>query len=216
MADLSRSRLVELYFDHLRFIENSAFRYDRGDEKEALRMAVSFRVLFHQTARSTALLSHLAAFDCEMVTSEEADVVAVDWETREGSRVTRRIFSGGISLGVGQWAKHLPTKDFPRRLKASEWWNANVMQLRDKVISRRTIALWIANNDGGAHVDNLTGQYEELQSLLSSIRLDPITDTKSTCQLSPCFRLIRQSANDFIHSTELHDHVRRRGDRKSP
>jgi len=207
MATL-RERAVELFFDHLRFVKNSARLYDEGDEKEALRIAVSLRVLFHQTSNSTAVLTTLSAFDCEMVTDYKEEVSATDWEVREGNKTTRTIFSGQISMGVGSWAKQLPTNDFPRKLKASEWWNATVLQLHDQVFSRREIVTLIANKDGGTHLDSLPAEYENLQQILSAIAKDLLSSSNCLLPLAPCFRLMRESANDLLHSKELHEYIK--------
>lgn len=40
----------------LSFLESSSLAYDNGAYEEALRMAVSLRVLFHDTNRSISLL----------------------------------------------------------------------------------------------------------------------------------------------------------------
>jgi hypothetical protein len=46
----------------LGFMENSARAYDAGHRDEAIRLATSLRVLFHQTPKSTSLLRHLGAY----------------------------------------------------------------------------------------------------------------------------------------------------------
>ena len=43
--------LLEHFQRHLKFIEASCVAYDQGDTYEALRIAVSLRVLFHDTAK---------------------------------------------------------------------------------------------------------------------------------------------------------------------
>jgi hypothetical protein len=46
---------------HLGFLARSCIAYDQGHLEEALRMAVSLRVMFHDTQSSTSLLRHLGA-----------------------------------------------------------------------------------------------------------------------------------------------------------
>lgn len=43
----------------LKFIDASCRAYDAGEIEEALRIAVSLRVIFHDTTNSTSLLTHL-------------------------------------------------------------------------------------------------------------------------------------------------------------
>ena len=44
---------------HLEFIRRSCESYDAGDKAEGLRIAVSLRVLFHDTNHCTSLMTHL-------------------------------------------------------------------------------------------------------------------------------------------------------------
>jgi hypothetical protein len=46
--------------EQLGFIERSTRFFDEGHEEEALRLATTMRVLFHDTALSTSLLTHLS------------------------------------------------------------------------------------------------------------------------------------------------------------
>src|SRR5208283_1964913 len=46
---------------HLKFLRSSAAAFDSGQTDEAIRMAVSMRVLLHDTKASTSLLTHLKA-----------------------------------------------------------------------------------------------------------------------------------------------------------
>jgi hypothetical protein len=53
-------RYVELLRRHLRFMQRSADAYDVGFHDDATRIAVSIRVLLHDTRKSTSLLRHSA------------------------------------------------------------------------------------------------------------------------------------------------------------
>jgi hypothetical protein len=63
--DLLKTKLRE----QLRFIENSCKLVDQGDSAEALRIATCLRVLFHNTATSTALIGQLMNLDAVHVVS---------------------------------------------------------------------------------------------------------------------------------------------------
>jgi hypothetical protein len=43
----------------LRFLKTSCEEYDAGDKDESVRIATTLRILFHQTSKSTSLISHL-------------------------------------------------------------------------------------------------------------------------------------------------------------
>lgn len=59
MTTQSRADLEEHLKAHLGFIKKSAALYDTGDTEEAKRIAVSVRVLLHDTQQSRSLLGQL-------------------------------------------------------------------------------------------------------------------------------------------------------------
>ena len=48
---LSKQELQDHWDDQIRFIQKSIKEFDRGDEKEAQRLATHLRVLFHETQK---------------------------------------------------------------------------------------------------------------------------------------------------------------------
>ena len=55
----SNADLWDLLKDQLRFLRNSSSSYDNGFEGEAKRLAVTIRILVHDTKNSTSLLHQL-------------------------------------------------------------------------------------------------------------------------------------------------------------
>lgn len=55
----SKQELQEHWDDQIRFIQKSIEEFDRGDEKEAQRLATHLRILFHETNFSKSLFSQL-------------------------------------------------------------------------------------------------------------------------------------------------------------
>lgn len=53
----------------IRFLEHSCSSYDAGFFDEAIRIATVLRVLFHQTQRSTSLMTHLNAQDIHIIST---------------------------------------------------------------------------------------------------------------------------------------------------
>src|SRR5687767_12887533 len=110
----------------LSFIRHSAALYDQGEHLEAIRIATSLRVLFHHTARSTSLLTHLGAQETPIVSS-----------TRGPSQPGVNGFAGtvnnfdGVSI-LNSWPpqpKLGRTSSPPRGLPAPEWWTQTVIVL---------------------------------------------------------------------------------------
>ena len=60
---------IEQLRRHIKFLERSCAAFDAGHAEEALRIAVTLRVLFHDTTKSTSLLTHLGLKSSALVLS---------------------------------------------------------------------------------------------------------------------------------------------------
>lgn len=152
---------------HLKFLQSSSAAFDSGETDESIRMAVSMRVLLHDTKASISLLTHLNSKDISLLSTSP--------------NISRNAFfaSGGMFFtrvqmtAKGPTATIVPCLDngppIRSQMKAEEWYNETVFVLShgtDRAISRKDIILTAANKDAGAHVDaNLTPQYESLKQL---------------------------------------------------
>ena len=66
---MSHVNFVSQLDNQLRYIETSAREYDAGQIIEAIRIATSLRVIFHQTNRSTSILTHLQSNNIKLSTT---------------------------------------------------------------------------------------------------------------------------------------------------
>lgn len=133
--------------DHLGFLERSSEAFDSGHDGEAKRLAVSLRVLFHDTSQSHSLMGQLNRLSGEFVSS------AIPHQ--RGNIGTH----GGLvmsAMGQGGARYFAPLDDVPleRWLPFVDWWNEVVFVDGVRAeITRRGLVLAVANQDGGAHVD---------------------------------------------------------------
>jgi hypothetical protein len=65
----TNARFIEKFEEQLRFIQRSCELFDRGAEDEALRLATTLRIIFHDTINSTSLIRHLGFFKKRMLSS---------------------------------------------------------------------------------------------------------------------------------------------------
>jgi|SRR5712671_2624197 len=128
------------------FLERSCVAYDSGNQEEALRIAVSLRVLFHDTSQSVSLLNHLGVKSSVRILSTLETAYTKDPKT------------GLISIYTPMWLNWTgertpPLDDAERRdlIPAQEWWNEVILCIKVK-LTRSDIVLSAANQDGGAHV----------------------------------------------------------------
>ena len=135
---------------HLDFLARSCSAYDEGHRVEALRMAVSLRVMFHDTQASTSLLTHLGAKGSVHLNSTfvsqksmEKKFPGFTWHTVLPVMLT----SQGVKAPTSSW-------EVRSVLLAEDWWTEEIWLESGRALARRDVVLSAANQDGGAHVDS--------------------------------------------------------------
>jgi len=157
----SKDELLAHLGDHLMFLKSSSAAFDAGHIGEAKRLAVTMRVLFHDTNNSKSLLG--------LLKMKEGTGY---YDT--GFDLNKKNISSHLGL-VG--TKHSPGKSTyyafldhkvsgqPRKFVFfPKWWSKTVIKDNNKnSFSRRALILALANKDGGAHVDpSLDQAYSDL------------------------------------------------------
>ncbi|MFE9576339.1 hypothetical protein ACFYO1_08145 [Nocardia sp. NPDC006044] len=164
------STLGEQFRRQVRYLETSARLFDDGDEDEAIRLAVTLRVLLHDTAKSHSLLklaglkSGMEFLDTAIVGGTEIHagpiVLQIEYVTVDGE-------TGTLPSGQDGLVEVVPAPDgggricAPRRRRGhetlkpfQEWWTTCVIDTASgSKLSRKQLVWLMANKDGGAHVD---------------------------------------------------------------
>ena len=155
------------YLKHLKqqigFIKRSCDSFDAGHTDEAIRIATSLRILFHNTGQSTSLMAHLDALDISLLST----VVDRDEEiAAQGPNDTIVIFGGLfctlVSAETGVSLQACLDGETKELVPITKWLNQIVCSTRSRIrVTRRDIILGATNKDGGAHVDlNLSAPYQ--------------------------------------------------------
>jgi hypothetical protein len=151
--------------NHLGFLRTSAELYDSGSVAEAKRLAVSIRVLVHDTKASKSLLEQLG-----LKTSAFIDTAS----ERPRDIVTSYAGLAGMLLASGP-SKYVPHLDSieSKPVSFEEWWKAPVIiDFKQREITRQRLILAVANKDGGAHIDpELDDIYADLSRTNSMSRM---------------------------------------------
>lgn len=160
LVTLQRSRTQEelqlLLAEQVEWLESSARLFDAGRTHEAKRLAVTIRVLLHDTSMSKSLLSQLDLKDRLLFLDTAGPV-----NRRNLLPLTPLISFRMTQTKDGPMPSYQPVYlDGPRpesglrALRFHDWWT--MMVLRDAAMeeySRRDLVLYLANKVGGAHVD---------------------------------------------------------------
>lgn len=157
-VELSEEDLLEHLDEQIDFLKASSTSFDAGFDGEIKRLAISVRVLVHDTGSSTSLLALLNKKGIQFLdTSLPFD---------EQNVMTH---SSLIQISMGQKGNRvLPFLDdgpFDRQIDFEPWWNGIVFVDKDRnEFSRKDIVLALANKEGGAHIDNkLDAKYVDLR-----------------------------------------------------
>jgi len=149
MARISQSQddLEAHLADHIQFLRDSGDAFDSGKTGEAKRLAVSLRVLFHDTRSSHSLLGQLGRLGGQFLSTASP---------LNGSEVHGHVGLATIILSDrgAEYVASLDDVPHKRWMPFAKWWTEPVfVDDRKTPFSRRDLVLAIANQDGGAHVD---------------------------------------------------------------
>jgi len=136
--------------EHLAFLRASGDAFDHGHDGEAKRLAVSLRVLLHETKGSRSLLGQLGL--------RRGDFYDISFPDPVGNTLPH-VGLAIVASRLGEVPRFAaPLDDMPippLRIPFDQWWAAPVLRAKnDETLTRRQLVLAVANQDGGAHVDS--------------------------------------------------------------
>jgi hypothetical protein len=146
---ISKRELEEQLIEQIDLLESSCERYDTGKTHEVKNIATRIRVLLHDTQRSKSLLGQLKRksnlfYSSSLPFSEKSNIGSFGLSA--------------IAMRGGD-TKHVPLLDdfeySAKWLPFDQWWKEEIV-IKDKdlnTITRHSLITAVANQDGGAHVD---------------------------------------------------------------
>lgn len=189
--------------DNIGFLKASCASFDTGFLGEAKRLATTIRVLLHDTTNSKSLLGLLGI---------KNSLKYVNTANRyDPSNLLAHHGLVGMRIGTGVSSYWAPLGDGPppcynrQPCTFDEWWNEPVVvDKRGGVFSRSDLVLFLANKDGGAHVDpQLDKAYAELTRNNSiGWMVSNGTDARPLSDIE--LHSVRQIAYEFIQSLKAH------------
>jgi len=191
---LSQDELEAHLQEQLSFLESSAASFDSGFEGEAKRLAVTLRVLLHETKYSKSLLGQLGKLDQNYINT------AFNYDPENQLSHSGLVF---IAIGQGGTRYIAQLDDVPesniKEISFDEWWNSPVfVDDKKRQLSRKELITIAANQDGGAHVDpGLDETYSDL-SKNNSLGWNTENNGVKGILLDPEKAAIRQIAHEVL------------------
>jgi len=143
---LTPQELQEHLNRQIAFLEVSSDAYDRGFEDEAFRLAVTLRLLLHDTKHSFSLLGQLGKKG-GMFVDTALPFNPANLCTHHGLVAVKL----GSPATYTAWLDGAPVAN---QVSFDNWWNTPVFaDLKRRQLTRKQLVLTAADQDGGAHVD---------------------------------------------------------------
>ncbi|MDH5203426.1 MAG: hypothetical protein OEW69_09225 [Nitrospirota bacterium] len=162
----TKKDLLEHLKYQINFLSSSDQSYDNEYETEAIRMAVAIRILLHDTKQSKSLLSQLDKKNI-LFYDTARDLDPRNVLTDIGLALIRLSPKGAEYLAG---LDDIPPERLNRKVPFDRWWSKIV--IRDKPRSeftRKELVLYVANQDGGAHIDPSLDEKYALLSRFNSM-----------------------------------------------
>lgn len=162
MPRQSRTQLIEHLRIQMGYLRKSAREFDDGDVSEAARLAVTIRVLLHNTNSSTSLLKQLGVQHqlrfLDTASVPEPRTPGVVYEEFSSGLGAIRLDNEGAHfvarLGGDTGADDGGDDKTHGRQLFRTWWNRRVLKdLLGHQFTRKELVLFLAHRLGGAHVD---------------------------------------------------------------
>lgn len=164
--------------NQLEHLMDSCRAYDNGTIREAERIALAVRVLAHNTNHSLSVAKQLGVTAKQFFSTSFVEP-GINYIPYMGL-CTLRI---GGDLTTGLFHAFLPILNMGKNnrwIGFDTWWNETALDdRRGGKLSRGDVILCVADNDGGAHLDDHLPQKYAAISRLNSLRVESAGDSVS-------------------------------------
>lgn len=191
----NRSEILSNWHAQLRFLKNSMHEFDNGDEVEAVRMATTLRVMFHNTEKSKSLYNQLGDSNVVFKTS--------------GRYFPNNLLTSWVLMSIivdGNGSRYIPIIEENSNnrvfyLDFEDWWNEIIFDDKVNVFTRKDVVLYAANKEGGAHFDDKIP--EKFSNLVKYNSLGVVDMNDDPIKGNPVYISIRTIVQEVLDSVEF-------------
>lgn len=200
----SQTDLFEHLAEQVQFMRNSCESFDSGFEGEAVRLAVALRILLHDTAQSSSLLTQLGRKQ-KMLFYDSACPFKEENLASSSCLTMMRLSTETGASWVAPLDDLSGARDAHRKRGFETWWSRLIVckDAQGSMFTRKGLVLTVANKEGGAHVDpHLDAAYAALSRLNSMGWRSVLNGEDSAFRNSPVYPSIRQIAHEVLRSLQ--------------
>lgn len=206
----NNSELINSLNTSLNLLKTFSKNFDIGDISMALPMATQARVLLHQTSKSQSLFHQLSL-----------DNIIKMWDSSQSSFTPANLLTSfsllKVSINGKDKNEYLPLgsrNQFNKNIDMDgniipefffpleNWWNMIVFSDNNIHLTRRDIIIYIANKDGGTHVDKYIYDTDDFKNASILRWLDQFENAPSG---NPLYLTMRQIIEEILISYEVHN-----------
>jgi|GEM_PF-805517 len=144
---LTKKELFESFEEQMRLLISSCRAFDAGEEAQAKNIAIRLRVLTHDSKHAQSLLSQL---------EEKNRLFASSLFDYSPTNLLSSFPLLTIRMEEGNF-RYEPLLNMALErmvyLRFDDWWNEIILNDKKNIFSRKDIVKFVADQDGGAHVD---------------------------------------------------------------
>ena len=147
----SQEDLIARFWEQINFLRSSSAAFDKGDEAEARRLAVTLRIFFIHSQKSKSL------FEQQDIGRRITMLNTAEPINPRNLLPTFGLVMVRMDAGGGRYIPLLgdgPSFETSRLLPINRWLSRPVGKRGTKQWSRQELITWVANSDGGAHIDS--------------------------------------------------------------
>lgn len=189
-------QLLEDFRDQMMLLEDSSRSFDNEKYREAKRIAVSLRILLCDEGMQKSLLSQLNIKGIPLLDTSSG--YSKNNLLTQTCLLMMRLGSGG-----GKYLPHFDNLHQKRFIPFDSWWNGIVIADKKRnTITRGKLIRFMADEDGGAHVDAaLSESYYDLKynNSLVWVHLKPDGEERPLIN-DPAQMTIRQISYELMYS----------------
>lgn len=191
---LSQNQLINQWDEEIETLRNTCKIFDNGDEKMARYLAVILRVLFHETSHSKSLWKQVKQYK------------NLYFYSLSGIYSPANLLSSWTLLMMemgNEGIRYLANFEAERTyfFTFEDWWNEIIFDDKQYVYTRKDIVLFVANQDGGAHVDpEIEEKFAKLKYKNSLGWVDQLGNKPLN---NPMYQAIRVMAEEILISIRI-------------